>query len=157
MLGLQRAIRPWTLLLLVLAAAGFVWSLFGVLGSTAQNALALALYVVVSVALIGLIERERRTAVAALRRERAARESETAAAARGGRLETALESVDAGVHSFDPATGQAQWDARFRNLLGVTADQPATREALLSRVHPDDRPRVEAAVMNAMAAGAARR
>ena len=66
-----------------------------------------------------------------------------------GLLATALESVDAGVHSWDPTSGEAQWDARLRSLFGFDLDEPATHAALLDRVHPDDRARVEDAVADA--------
>jgi PAS domain S-box-containing protein len=156
MLRPQRAIRPWALAAVALVLSGVLaGSLF--LGAAPQDALALAVYAVASAALIALIEHMRRAGEDARQRESAARESETAGAAQRRLLETALESADAGVHSFDPATGKAQWDARFRQLLGFTTEEPATREALLARVHPDDRARVDAAVMKAMATGGARR
>jgi PAS domain S-box-containing protein len=148
---------PWpAVAALVLSSAVLAEPLFGPLGASAQDALALTVHAVASAGLIALIERVRR-AEGALQRERAARESAAADAAQRRLLETALESADAGVHSFDPATGQAQWDVRFRQLLGFTAEETATREALLARVHPDDRARVDAAVMKAMSTGGARR
>jgi PAS domain S-box-containing protein len=159
MLSPQRAIRPrflaaWPAAVAVVLSGVLAASLF--LGA-ARDARALVVYTLASGALIALVERMRRAGKDAQQRERAARESETAGVAQRKLLETALESADAGVHSFDPVTGQAQWDVRFRKLLGFTTDEPATREALLARVHPDDRSRVDAAVMNVMATGGARR
>ncbi|HET7924194.1 MAG TPA: PAS domain-containing protein, partial [Rhodanobacteraceae bacterium] len=94
---------------------------------------------------------------AARRRERAARDRETAAAAQRAVLEAALESVDAGVHSWKPETGAAQWDARLRRLFGFSPDEPAAHSALVARIHPADRARVERAVADAMSPNGLRR
>jgi PAS domain S-box-containing protein len=126
-------------------------------GTLSEDLVAVIVYVAGSAAMIALIERLRRAGAEARARERAAIEREAANAAERDVLAAALESVDAGVHSFDPMTGEGRWDARFRSLLGLSADQPATREALLARVHPDDRARVESAVMHAMVNGGPRR
>ena len=105
----------------------------------AGRLVALAIYVPTNVLLIVLVERVRRTARgrAAVNAPRA--QSETSSVAHRGLLATALESVDAGVHSWDPASGEAQWDARLRSLFGFDLGEPATHAALLDRVHPDDR------------------
>ena len=66
-----------------------------------------------------------------------------------GLLATALESVDAGVHSWDPTSGEAQWDTRMRSLFGFDLGEPATHAALLDRVHPEDRRRFEDAMADA--------
>ncbi len=197
MIRLPSSIRPWALMLLMLAAATVLrgaldpvlgtrsplltyypltvfvalfagrWPaaaavalsallsalLFGPAASFAQDAVAFAIYVPTNIALIVLIERVRRAGEDARRRERAARESEIAGTAQRGLLEAALVSVDAGVHSWNPMTGQAQWDTRMRSLFGFSADHPASHEALIARVHPDDRARVEAAVARATTAG----
>ncbi len=196
MIRLPSAIRPWALMLLMLAAATLfrgaldpvlgsraplltyypltvflalfagAWPaavsvvlsvllsglLFGPAGSVAEDAVALAIYVPANAVLIVLIERVRRAGEDARRRERAAREGETAGTAQRGLLEAALVSVDAGVHSWNPMTGEAQWDARMRSLFGFATDHPASHEALIARVHPDDRARVEAAVARATTA-----
>ena len=197
MIRLPSSIRPWALMLLMLAAATLLrgaldpvlgirsplltyypltvflalfagrWPaavavvlsallsalLFGPVSSLAEEAVASAIYVTTNVVLIILVERVRRAGEDARRRERAARESETAGMAQRGLLEAALVSVDAGVHSWNPMTGQAQWDARMRSLFGFSPDHPASHEALIARVHPDDRARVEAAVARATTAG----
>ena len=138
---------PWpaavALVLSVVVPGGF---LFGPRASIAADAVTLAIYLLANAVLIVLIERVRRAREEARLRERAARASETAAAAQSGLLETALESVNAGVLSFDPETGEAQWDARLRALFGFEQDEPATHEALVARIHPEDRARFEAAV-----------
>lgn len=122
-----------------------------------EDAVALAVYIVASGGAIVLIERLRRSGEDVRRRERDALAREAESAGERKLLAAALESVDAGVHSFDPLTGEAHWDARFRTLFGMAPEEPATREALLGRVHPDDRGRVEDAVMKAMVAGGPRR
>jgi PAS domain S-box-containing protein len=201
MLRLPQAVRPWGLMLLMLAAATalraaldpvlgdrapFVtyypltvflalyagtWPaaasvalsvilsglLFGTADAPRADVAALAIYVPVNAVLIVLIERVRRAGDTARRRERAARERETATAAQHAVLEAALESVDAGVHSWDPETGIAQWDARLRRLFGFRPDEPATRSALVARIHPVDRARVERAVADATSPNGPRR
>ncbi|HEX7237069.1 MAG TPA: PAS domain-containing protein [Gammaproteobacteria bacterium] len=201
MIRLPDAVRPWALMLLMLAAATVLrgvldpvlgdrapfvtyypltvflalyagsWPaaasvalsvivsglLFGPAEPVRSDVVALAIYVPVNVALIVLIERVRRAGEEARRRERAARERETAAAEQRAVLEAALQSVDAGVHSWDPETGEAQWDARLRTLFGLGHDEPATRDALLEHVHPADRTRVERAVLDATSPGGTRR
>jgi PAS domain S-box-containing protein len=126
--------------------------LFGPASSVAQGAVASAVYVPTSIVLIVLIARTRRAVEGARRGERAARDREMAGAAQRGLLEAALVSVDAGMHSWNPMTGEAQWDSRMRSLFGFAPQQIAAHEALMARVHPDDRVRVEAAVARATTA-----
>jgi PAS domain S-box-containing protein len=116
--------------------------LFGAASPIRADVVALAIYIPVNVVLIVLIERVRRAS-------EAARNSETAAAAQRAVLEAALKSVDAGVHSWDPDTGRAEWDSHLRTMFGFGPDEPATYEALMARVHPADRARVERAVLDA--------
>jgi PAS domain S-box-containing protein len=186
MVRLPRAIRPWGLMLLMLAAATALraaldpvlgdrgpfityypltvflalfagaWPaavsvalsvilsslLFGSSGPTNADVTALAIYIPVNVVLIVLIERVRRASDAA-------RRSEAAAASQRAVLEAALGSVDAGVYSWNPDTGAAEWDARLRAMYGFGPDEPATHESLMARVHPADRARVERAVLDA--------
>src|SRR5262249_1185223 len=56
------------------------------------------------------------------------------------RLGLALEASAGGSWTWVAATNQVDWDERFRVLYGFTADQPATSDAWLPRVHEDDRP-----------------
>lgn len=137
---------PWPAAVAVLATVALSELLFGPGTATRVDTTALLIYVGVNAVLIVLVERVRRAGAAARRRERAAKESETAVAAQRGLLATALESVDTGVHSFDPRSGEAQWDVRLRALFGLAPEQPATQTALLACVHPDDRERLEAAI-----------
>jgi len=143
---------PWPAAVSVILSALLSGLLFGPAGSVAEDAVALAIYVPANAVLIVLIARVRRAGEDARQRERAARDSETSGTAQRGLLEAALVSVDAGVHSWNPMTGEAQWDARMRSLFGFASDHPASHEALIARVHPDDRARVEAAVARATTA-----
>jgi PAS domain S-box-containing protein len=139
----------WPAVVAVAVTAFMSEALFVSSAADRVDAVALVIYVCTNALLILLVERVRRAGETARRRERAARQSETAAAEQRGLLATALESVDAGVFSWDPSTGVAQWDARLRSLFGFTPEQPATQAALLDRVHPGDRPRLEAAIATA--------
>src|SRR5688572_15513063 len=193
MVRLPRAIRPWGLMLLMLAAATVLrgaldpllgdrapfityypltvflalfagpWPaavsvalsviLSGVLFGAARpiaDLAALAIYIPVNAALILLIERVRKAS-------EAARRSEATAAGQRAVLEAALGSVDAGVYSWNPDTGGAEWDARLRTMYGFGPDEPATYDALMARVHPADRARVERAVLDATAPDGPRR
>jgi PAS domain S-box-containing protein len=136
----------------VALAASVAGVLLGPAGSIAQGVVALALYVATNIVLILLIERLRRAGEDARGRERVASDGERTGTAQRGLLEAALASVDAGVHSWNPMTGEAQWDSRMRSLFGFGLDQLASHEALMARVHPDDRSRVEAAVARATTA-----
>jgi PAS domain-containing protein len=140
---------PWPAAAGLAASAVLSEALFASGRVTQADLVALAIYVPINVLLIVLVERVRRTGEGARHRERAARENETSSVAHRGLLATALESVDAGVHSWDPASGEAQWDTRLRSLLGFDVGEPATHAAFLDRVHPDDRRRFEDAVADA--------
>ena len=142
---------PWPAAAGVAASAVLSETLFAPDHVTQADLVALAIYVPTNVLLIVLVERVRRTSEGARHRERAARRSETSSVAHRGLLATALESVDAGVHSWDPTSGEAQWDTRLRSLFGFDLGEPATHVALLDRVHPDDRRRVEDALADAAA------
>jgi PAS domain S-box-containing protein len=58
------------------------------------------------------------------------------------RLRLALDASGAGSWVRDARTGRVDWDDRFRKLYGFTADEPASFEVWLSRVHEEDRRRV---------------
>jgi PAS domain S-box-containing protein len=139
----------WPAIVAVVVTVALAELLFGVGAVRGVDTTALVIYISTNALLIVLVERVRRAGAAARRRERAARQSETASAAQRGLLATAVESVDAGVHSWDPGSGEAQWDARFRSLFGFTPEQSATHAALLERIHGVDRPRFEAALATA--------
>jgi PAS domain S-box-containing protein len=58
------------------------------------------------------------------------------------RLRVALEASAGGSWMWVAATNQVDWDEQFRSLYGFAADEPATPEAWVTRVHPDDRARL---------------
>ncbi|MCJ2138437.1 PAS domain S-box protein [Methylobacterium sp. E-066] len=62
------------------------------------------------------------------------------------RLQAAIDLVDLSAYSWDPHTGTLDWDARLKALWGLPPDAPVDEQVWLSAIHPDDRPRVEAAV-----------
>ncbi|WP_375769525.1 PAS domain S-box protein [Archangium gephyra] len=62
------------------------------------------------------------------------------------RLRLAMDSAALGVWSYDPATQEVEWDARTRELFGLSPDTPVDARVWLERVHPDDRERVEGVV-----------
>ena len=65
--------------------------------------------------------------------------AETALREREQRLRFALDASRAGSWMRDARTGRVDWDARFRELYGFTAEEPASFENWLSRVHEEDR------------------
>jgi PAS domain S-box-containing protein len=146
-------VGAWPAAVSVVLSAILARLLFGTAGLPGADTVALAIYLPASAVLIALIERVRRAGESARRRESEAREGETAAAEQRRLLEAALESVGAGVYSFDPKTGGARWDPRLRALFGFAAEQTASHAALLERVHAADRARVEKAVAAAIAPG----
>ena len=60
------------------------------------------------------------------------------------RLRIALEASAGGSWTWAAGATHLDWDERFCSLYGFTPDEPATREAWLSRIHEDDRPRLRA-------------
>jgi PAS domain S-box-containing protein len=64
----------------------------------------------------------------------------------------ALDAAQMGWWHFDPATGITDWDPRFAEIFGVTGDR-APDDRVAARIHPDDQPRVRAAVAAALDPG----
>lgn len=62
------------------------------------------------------------------------------------RLQSAIDLVDLSPYSWDPRTGALDWDARLKAIWGLPPDAPVDEVVWFSAIHPDDRPRVEAAV-----------
>lgn len=54
-----------------------------------------------------------------------------------------LELARLGTWSRDLVSGEVWWSDEFRALLGMGADEAATRASFLKRVHPDDRARID--------------
>jgi PAS domain S-box-containing protein len=70
-------------------------------------------------------------------------EDETALRGTGACLRLALDAADMGWWHWDLATGQATGDSRSRQLLGLPAEVESNYEDFLSRVHPEDRGRLQ--------------
>jgi PAS domain S-box-containing protein len=85
--------------------------------------------------------REQRKAEAALRDSRE-------------RLALALRSSGIGVWSWEGEAGTFSWDLRMRELLEVDDDEPADLGSFLSRIHREDRERVESSIRSAREQGA---
>ena len=64
---------------------------------------------------------------------------------RGDELALVLDAACAVVFHLDVASGEVRWSGSAAALTGV-GEVPASLEALLERVHPDDRAELEAAV-----------
>ena len=58
------------------------------------------------------------------------------------RAEEALEAAAGGCWTWVVATNRVDWDKQFRLLYGFAADEPATPEGWITRVHEDDRPQL---------------
>lgn len=76
--------------------------------------------------------------------ERRAFEDELERAAE--RLRAAGDLVGLGIYSWDPATSALDWDDRLRTMWGLPADTPVDMAVYEAGIHPDDLPRVRAAI-----------
>jgi PAS domain S-box-containing protein len=85
----------------------------------------------VEIGLIQEVAERSRSAAEHARADEALREREQ-------RLRLALEASGAGSWMRDHRTGRAHWDRRFREIYGFTAEEPASFESWLSRVHEKD-------------------
>ncbi|TFD15591.1 EAL domain-containing protein [Cryobacterium sp. TMT1-21] len=59
------------------------------------------------------------------------------------RLAAAQQMAGMGSYEIDSATGQRWWSDEYWRILGRNGTEPASRDLLLSCVHPQDRDRVE--------------
>src|SRR5215831_17221504 len=59
------------------------------------------------------------------------------------RLRLSQEAAGLGYWDYDYASGTLVWSEQTRKMLGVEPGEPASRALLRSRVHPEDRPRLE--------------
>lgn len=55
------------------------------------------------------------------------------------RLTLAVEAAELGMWDWTAATGKIYWSDRYREIFGVSADQPLTHEFWLDYIHPEDR------------------
>lgn len=67
------------------------------------------------------------------------------------RLRQAVRVAGIGIYDHDQRTDVIYWSPRMREIFGWAADEPVTLERTRACVHPDDRPRVDAAVTRAHA------
>jgi diguanylate cyclase (GGDEF)-like protein/PAS domain S-box-containing protein len=65
------------------------------------------------------------------------------------RLQLALGAAGLGVWEHDHRSGRCQWSDELCRMLGLQED-PASFSACFERVHPEDRPRVEAGFVDAL-------
>jgi PAS domain S-box-containing protein len=87
---------------------------------------------------------------AALRAEGQACAGDEVLGASQTRARLAIESAALGISDLDLTTGVLNWDARARELFGIGPDVPMTEELFYSRIHPDDRACVRAAMAAAL-------
>jgi PAS domain S-box-containing protein len=67
-------------------------------------------------------------------------------------LALATEGAQAGWGTWDLRTGKSNWDERGKQIMGFADDTEAdTAEGWLNRIHPDDRPEVEAHIARCIA------
>ena len=57
------------------------------------------------------------------------------------RLELAIRAGALGIYDYNLAKDTTTWDARVRQLWGISADETVTYETFLSGLHPEDRER----------------
>lgn len=113
----------------------------------ATLALVLALPLLVSVAL--------QLSATALRRGRELRKSEASLREQGERLRLALDRGAIGTWGIDGTTYEVWLDERSARLMGLEPDAPMDAEVLMSRLHPDDRPRLKRGIRAALRGKAA--
>lgn len=70
------------------------------------------------------------------------------------RLRLAVEATSLGIWDIDLVTGQRQWTPEAREVLGLPASVPVTRQLILNVAHPEDRPQVEKTFCEIPSAGA---
>jgi PAS domain S-box-containing protein len=62
------------------------------------------------------------------------------------RLKAAIDLVGLSPYSWDPVTDALDWDDRLRAMWGLRPGAPVDASVFLAGLHPEDRPRVEAAI-----------
>jgi PAS domain S-box-containing protein len=62
------------------------------------------------------------------------------------RLQTAVDLVGLSPYSWDPVTNALEWDDRLRAMWGLPPGAHVDADVFFAGVHPEDRPRVEAAI-----------
>jgi PAS domain S-box-containing protein len=69
------------------------------------------------------------------------------------RLRLAVESTGLGTWDFDPITRKSKWDERCKEIFGLPPETEVDYEIFLSRVHREDRERVDRGVQRALDPG----
>ncbi|WP_437976202.1 ATP-binding protein [Sorangium sp. So ce295] len=69
----------------------------------------------------------------------------------GARLRLATQAGGVGVWDYDTVTGKLRWDDRCREVCGLEPASDVDYELFLSAIHPDDRARVQEAVLRSQA------
>jgi PAS domain S-box-containing protein len=62
------------------------------------------------------------------------------------RLQAAIDLAGLSPYTWDPGTGALEWDARLKAMWGLAPNAAVNHDVWLAGIHPEDRPRVEAAV-----------
>lgn len=76
--------------------------------------------------------------------------AEEALRASQARLQAAIDLVGLSLYSWSPEGGTSDWDARAKALWGLPPDAQLNADLWRAGLHPEDRDRVEAAVMAAL-------
>ncbi|QCO03343.1 response regulator (plasmid) [Azospirillum argentinense] len=66
------------------------------------------------------------------------------------RLRAAVDLVGMTLYSWDPTTDALEWDARLKAMWGLPPEAHVDVDIFLGAIHPDDRPRVEAAIAHCL-------
>jgi PAS domain S-box-containing protein len=74
------------------------------------------------------------------------KQAEAALHASETRPQAAIDLIGLSPYTWDPVTGALDWDARLKAMWGLPPDAHVDEEVFLSGIHPEDRPRVEAAI-----------
>jgi PAS domain S-box-containing protein len=79
------------------------------------------------------------------------RKAESELAESEARARLATEAAEIGTWDYDPASGELRWDARCKQLFGLSPEASVTYEdSFLAGLHPDDRQRADEAVQRAI-------
>jgi PAS domain S-box-containing protein len=66
------------------------------------------------------------------------------------RLQAAVDLVGLSLYTWYPLTGALCWDANIKAMWGLPPDADVDHAVFLAGIHPDDRPRVNAAIARAI-------
>jgi len=117
-----------------------------------SDAFALAFFAAMGVFISLLAERYRRSqrSISAYELERARRLDEDRVRQASEFKQLALDAAELGTWEFRPESGGVTVDANCRRLFGFQPDDVDAQAVLVQRIHPEDAPNVDAAVMTAL-------